>query len=139
MDHRGGLGRGTTDAHLAASLSVAVRRLAVSEPAPATSSAGGGGGEEGEERTRAREGDAQSGRRGRAEGSDERVENVEGEERTRGCIPAQTPSDSALSGVERLLRGGIIHQAAGLSLTLCVCFSLSLSLSFCGSPVLPFE
>lgn len=29
MDHRGELGRDATDAHLAASLSVAVRRLAV--------------------------------------------------------------------------------------------------------------
>lgn len=39
--HRGGLGRVATDAHLAASLSVAVRRLAVSEPAPVRPPRGG--------------------------------------------------------------------------------------------------
>ena len=96
VDHRGELGRDATDAHLAASLSVAVRRLAVYRSL-------------------------------RRDAERERVEMAV--EEVGGLV-----ANPLVPGMERLLRGGIIHQG-GSFLSLPACHSLSslssLSFSVC--------
>lgn len=94
VDHRGELGRDATDAHLAASLSVAVRRLAVYRSL-------------------------------RRDAERERVEMAV--EEVGGLV-----ANPLVPGMERLLRGGIIHQG-GSFLSLPACHSLSSlsSLSLC--------